>query len=144
MQADGWCVRVLSAQRSGEQLPSTLGSGRLTRNPTNVSALLSLMLMPPTPALARWHVFTSKNQIVPLSVMGTTRFVIAVPCTVSRKPESKPLAVDRDIRVVYGDAGRRERALRHGVVYLCDWYREGLLVDVRMFARGGRDGREGE
>ena len=47
--------------------------------------------MPPTPPLA--HVFTSKNQIVLLSVIGTTRFVIAVPFTVSRKPESKPLMV---------------------------------------------------
>ena len=52
-----------------------------------------MTLIPPTPPSA--HVLKSKNQIVVvLSVMGTARVVIAaVPFTVSRKPESKPLMV---------------------------------------------------
>ena len=79
------------AQHSGEQPAASLKTEGLTRKPSNVSVLLSLTLMPPTPPRA--HVFTSKNQIVLLSVMGTTRFVIAVPFTVSRKPGSKPLIV---------------------------------------------------
>ena len=56
-------------------------------------------------------------------------------------PEARVEAVDRDVRVVCGDARRRECALRHGVVSLRDWCEEGSSANVSVVAKGEKDGR---
>lgn len=102
--SEGWTWGLSSIQTFGIALlleisPAVyyimLGWSR-TMNPARVSFPFSLSFILPTAPLPHAPGLSSKNQKVVFtlrSVMGTENMAIAVPLSVGRKPESKPLIV---------------------------------------------------